>query len=118
MDSFEDSVADFRRFAVEQDYPPNLLWVKPHDVVLSRWNSRWTNFIWKGDPTERQSLARVEYESAIARNIGIAFEGKCKTAGWTICRVYVPVDDEDAQYRLIPKSGLKKSVAVEPLPVV
>ena len=36
MDTFEKSAADFARFAVKQDYPPNLLWVEPTDVVLAK----------------------------------------------------------------------------------
>jgi hypothetical protein len=80
--------------------------------------SRWTYFVWKGDPAERQNLARVEYETAAAQNIRLAFEGKTKTDRWTICRIYVPVDDEDAQYRMIPRTGVKVSVAVNPPPVV
>ena len=28
MDTFEHAAADFAQFAVKQDYPPNLLWVK------------------------------------------------------------------------------------------
>jgi hypothetical protein len=43
----------------------------------------------------------------MARNVGLAFEAKCKTDRWTICRVYVPVNDLDAQYRMIPQTGLK-----------
>jgi hypothetical protein len=115
--TFEGAVADFTRFAVERDSPP-LLWAKEHDVVLALWKSRWTYFIWKGDPAEKQSLARVEYESATARNIGLAFEGKCKTDRWTLCRIYVPVDDEDAHHRMIPRTGVKVSIAVDPPPVV
>jgi hypothetical protein len=92
--------------------------VKSTDVVLAKWDGRWTYFVWKGDPTERQDHARVEYDSAIARNVGIAFEGKCKTDRWTICRVYVPVDDVDAQYRMIPQTGVKVTVAVDPPPSV
>jgi hypothetical protein len=118
VDTFEDSAADFARFAVKQDYPPNLLWVKPTDVVLAKWNRRWTYFVWKGDPTKRQDRAKLEYDAAIAGNVGIAFEGKCKTDRWTICRIYVPVDDVDAQRRMIPQTGVKKVVAVEPLATV
>src|SRR5205809_337004 len=118
METFEDSAANFARFAVKQDYPPNLLWVKPADVVHAFWNKRWTYFIWKGDPTERQDRAKVEYDTAIAQNVGIAFEGRCKTERWTVCRLYVPYDDEDAQHRMIPQTGVKLTVTVEPLPTV
>lgn len=116
--TFEDAAADFARFAMSQGFPPNLLWVKADDVLLGRWNGRWIYFIWKGGPAKRQELAKTEYESAIRRNIGLAFEGKCKTDRWTICHVYVPVNDLDAQYRMIPQTGLKLNVAVDPLPAI
>ena len=83
QETFENAAADFARFAVERDYPPNLLWVKPNDVVLAFWNGRWTYFIWKGDPTERQNAAKSEYKDAMVRKIGISFEGRCKTVRWT-----------------------------------
>jgi hypothetical protein len=118
IDTFEHAAADFARFAVKQDYPPNLLWVKSTDAVFAKWNGKWTYFVWKGDPTERQDRAKVEYDTAISRKVAIAFEGKCKTDRWTICRVYVPVDDTDTQYRMIPQTGVKVTVAVEPLPAV
>ena len=66
---------------MERDYPPDLLWTKEHDVVLALWKSRWTYFIWKGDPAERQNLAKAEYERAAARNIGLAFEAKTPNTG-------------------------------------
>jgi hypothetical protein len=118
LKNFEDAAADFARFAVSQGFPPNLLWVKADNVLLGRWKGRWIYFIWKDDPAKRQQVAKAEYESAISRNIGVAFEGKFKTDRWTICRVYVPVNDLDAQYRMIPQTGLKLNVAVEPLPAM
>jgi hypothetical protein len=115
---FHTAADEFARFAVDQGYPPNLLWVTPEDVVLERWNGTWTNFVWKGEPNKRQGQARIAYQSAMARNLGIAFEAKCRTDRWTICRVYVPIDDTDAQYRMIPKKGLKQNAVVEPLRAV
>jgi hypothetical protein len=116
--NFEDAAGDFARFAVSQGFPPNLLWVTADDVLLGRWNGSWIYFILKDDPAKRQQVAKAEYERAISRNIGLAFEGKCKTDRWTICRLYVPVNDLDAQYRMIPQTGLKLNVAVDPLPAI
>ena len=121
MASFDTAAADFIRFAVSQGYPPNppnLLWVKPRDVVLAFRKGSWTYFVWNGDATERKNLARAEYESTVNLNIGIAIEGRCKTDRWTICRVYVPVDGDDAAYRMIPQTGVKHSVVDDPLPAV
>jgi len=67
---------------------------------------------------DRTSGAKVAYDTALARNIGIAFEGRCKTERWTICRLNIPFDDEDARYRMIPQTGVKLAVTVEPLPTL
>lgn len=112
MELFETAVGNFRAFLVQQDYPPNLLWLSPDDVVF--WGLRY--FFWKGDPTERTSLAKAEFESAMAHNIGIALQAECKTERWTICRVYVPQDEIDAECRMIPTTGVKLAATVGPKP--
>jgi hypothetical protein len=45
-------------------------------------------------------------------------EGRCKTDRFTICRVYVAEDDIDAQYRMMPQSGLKLSLSQNDFPTV
>lgn len=112
MEQFETAVTRFRGFLVQQDYPPNLLWLTPNDIVF--WGLRY--FFWKGDATERTSHAKAEYEIAMAQDIGLLLQAHCKTERWAICRVYVPKDDVDAQYRLIPKTGVKMSAVIDPKP--
>jgi len=116
--TFDTAAAAFEKFAHTQDYPPSLLWVKSVDVVLCRWRGMLTNHVWKGDSRERYDRVRAEYQSAMARNVGVAFEAKGKTGMWAICRLYVPADNDDAERRMIPKMGVKHSVASDPLPVV
>jgi hypothetical protein len=112
MESFETAVTNFKAFLVQQGYPPNLLWLTPDDIVFG--GLRY--FFWKGDASERTSHAKSGYESGLAANVGIAFEARCKTERWAICRVYIPNDDLDAQYRMIPKTGVKFSATVDPRP--
>ena len=113
MDTFESSAADLARFAEKQGYPPNLLWVTSADMVF--WRLRF--FVWMGDPTERRKEAKRRFDGGIARNIGLALEAS-KTAEWTICRVYLPKDREEAEYRMLPSTGMKMNVAKDPPPVV
>lgn len=40
METFDTAVANFRLFLVQQDYPPNLLWLPPNDIVY--WELRFT----------------------------------------------------------------------------
>jgi hypothetical protein len=114
MPDFDSAVADFTRFAAGQGYPSTLLWSSPDFWVF--WWGRL--FVLVLDPEGSRRNAKAIYETAVARNIGVHIEGKCKTQTATICRVYVPNDDLDAQYRMIPKTGVKTTVVVEPLPVV
>jgi hypothetical protein len=114
LETFEHSAADFARFAEKQGYPPNLLWVTSADVVFWRMHF----FVWKGVPGERRNEAERRFEEGIARNLGIAIEGKCKTSDFTVCRVYVPKDREDAQERWIPSTGVKFIVAKDQPPAI
>lgn len=115
---FHTAATEFTKFAVKQGYPPNLLWVTKADVLLNKWQRSWTNFVWKGDPTDRQQRARSKYQNAVANGIGLALEAKCKTDRWTICRIYVPVDRDDAERRMIPQTGVKHLAVDDPRPAV
>ena len=114
MSEFDSVVAEFTRFASGQGYPSTLLWSSPD--LLAFWQ-RWL-FVLVLDPEESRLKAKAIYEAAVARKIGVHIEGRCKTQTATICRVYMPNDDLDAQYRMIPKTGVKMTVVVHPLPVV
>jgi hypothetical protein len=112
--TFEDAANDFARFAESQGFPVRLLWITSEDIVF--WRGRY--FVLIGDADTRRLQARAQFDMGIARGVGISLEGKCKANAWTICRVFVPHDDQDAQYRMIPKTGVKMSVAVNPKPAV
>jgi hypothetical protein len=109
---------EFLRFVVSQGWPPSLRWVKPEDVLVRTWRGRLSQFVWIGNGQPRAAEARAEYQRASTHQIGLAFEAKGKTDRWTVCRVYVPSDPRDAESRMIPRSGVKFSVASAPLPVV
>jgi len=110
--SFGTAVADFQKFLLQQEYPSNLLWVTHDDIVF--WRSRF--FFCRDDSTERSNQARAKFEDAMSRNIGVMFEGICRTEQATVCRIYVPSDALDAEYRMIPKTGIKFSALVDPKP--
>ena len=83
-----------------------------------KWKGQWTNFVWKGDPAKRKAIAGTEYQSAMAGNVGLAVEAICKADRWTICRVNIPADQDEAQRQMIPQKGVKHSVRCAPLPTV
>jgi hypothetical protein len=113
LPDFDSTVEDFIRFATANGYPSALLWTSTDSILL--WQGRFFVLV---DPEESKSRAKANFDAAMARNIGISVEGKWKTQNITICRVYVPKDDIDAQYRLIPEKGVKLTVMDDPLPVV
>ncbi|HWC95590.1 MAG TPA: hypothetical protein VG456_02540 [Candidatus Sulfopaludibacter sp.] len=112
--NFDAAVSDFKRFIIQQDYPPNLLWLQPDDILF--WGLRY--YFRKGDPSERANTAKTEYERALDRNVGLALQAEFKTERWAICRVYVPPDELEAERRMIPKTGVKIAATVDPKPAV
>jgi hypothetical protein len=90
------------------------LWTTQQDVVL--WRRRF--FVRWSDPVERSQQAEEDFENGLARGFGVALDGRGKVDSITISRVFVPEDDLDAQYRQIPLTGFKMSVAVDPRPFV
>ena len=42
------------------------------------------------------------FDAGIAKGCGVAFDGFGKTGHFTICRVLVPEDDLNAEYRMRP----------------
>ncbi|WP_321473900.1 hypothetical protein [uncultured Paludibaculum sp.] len=115
---FYDAVAEFTAFVVKQGYPPSLLWVKSSDVVIDKWSGAWTCFVWKGNPSDRERSARRDYQSAVSRDVGVALEAHCKTNRWAICRVFVPLDEDQAERLMIPRTGVKHSAVDDPLSAV
>jgi hypothetical protein len=115
---FATKVDEFLRFAMSQEWPPNLRWVKPEDVIVRKWRGRLTQFVWAGNAQERSAEARAEYHRAATSQIGLAFEATGKTNRWTVCRVDVPRDSSDAEQKMIPQTGVKFSLVIAPIPVV
>jgi hypothetical protein len=107
MPIFDVAESDFQRFAVNCGSPAKLLWTTPDELVF--WRRRY--WVLAGNEDGRRDRARKTFECGVARNVSIMIEGKCKTDLLTICRVYVAEDQTDAEYRVMPKTGVKMSVA-------
>ena len=112
--TFNEAATDFAKFAADQGFPAHFLWITAEDIVF--WKGHY--FVLRGDPAQREVEARERFNEGLARTVGIELEGKSKADGWTICRVYVPEDDIDAQYRMIPQQGVKMSIPTDPKPTV
>ncbi|MBN8733741.1 MAG: hypothetical protein J0L64_24615 [Acidobacteria bacterium] len=116
--SFDIAKEKFVDFLVNQGFPPRLLWVQPDDVVLREWKGAATLFVRKGDHNQRESDARQEFQSAAERGVGLALEASCKTGDWTICSIFVPENNDQAERLMVPRQGVKLSVAINPPPTV
>jgi hypothetical protein len=111
---FDDAESAFKRFAVAQGYPAMLLWTVPDELIF--WRGRF--LVLDGEAGVRRERAKAAYDKGAARNVGIEIDGKCKTNRITICRVYVAEDETDAQYRMMPQSGIKMSLSQNDFPAV
>ncbi len=89
MADFDSAIADFTRFAVQQSYPASLLWTSPEFVLF--WRKKF--FVLAVDLEERRLQAKASYDTAIARNVGIAIEGKCrvKTAPFVVYTCHMTI---------------------------
>ena len=112
--TFDVAESDFQRFAVKEGYPATLLWTTPDELVF------WRRRIWVlvGKQEGRRERAKAAFDRGAVRNVGILIQGKCKTDRFTICRVYAPEDQTDAEYRMIPQVGVKLLLALNEFPTV
>lgn len=107
---FAQALDGFVRFIVRQGYPSRLLWVGPGDVVF--WRRRC--FVWAGDQAHRFVTEEQHFMEALRRSCGVELYAQGQAAGRTVCHLIVPRDEEDAQRRLIPATGVKMSAAIDP----
>ncbi len=103
--SFDDALAQFRRFAQAQGAPAELMFVLPGDVVVSGQYAS----VRRPPHAVRSEQARAAYEDAVARDRGVEIAGVLTCDGRLGTYVYVPTTDEEAAENWVPK-GLKLSV--------
>lgn len=101
--TFAEAEAAFREFAMKQGYPGEVLWTTGDELTVF-----WKRFVvLNGDASARRNRARSQYEQAAWRGFGVGMEAICMAGGKTICHVMVPVDELDAQYRMMPRDAVK-----------
>jgi len=103
--TFQESVAEFRRFLAENGYPQDLIWVNPDDVILTG------PLIYVRVPVSQsnEESARQLFEHGISQQMGVLFATLCEIGSATCSYVWVPKDQTEAQEALMP-AGLKMSV--------
>jgi hypothetical protein len=103
--SFEDAQKRFQEFLVRNGYPKELTWVTPDDVIL---RDRKLVYVRLPVPASNTLHARELFELGMLRQLGVLLQAVCEIDGTTCCYVWVPVDQAESQYALMPR-GLKMS---------
>jgi hypothetical protein len=108
--NFDIAESDFQYFAMKEGYPAALLWTTAYELAF--WRQRF--WVLTGNNEGRRERAKAVFERTAAKNVGMMIDGKCRTDGFTIFGVYVPKDEADDQYCMIPQAGVKVIVALSP----
>jgi hypothetical protein len=105
-ETFEDSLAKFRDFLAKNNYPPNVVWVTPEDVLPND-----HRVIYVKMPVSPTNERRVRELYDLSRNEkrGILFETICLTSETTYANAWMP-KDVNAAVRNMMNNDLKLSI--------
>lgn len=105
--SLEAAEKRFGDFLAKHGHPREICWVTPDDVIryANQYSVRW--LLDKG-----RAQAELQYAAGIRKGLGIELRALTFTPTETIATIYIPTDEEEAQYHLMP-FGLKCSFPVE-----
>ncbi len=104
---FEAALESFRAFAEENGYPCDLVWMRPEQLI-ARPGSLYVRPLPENAGLE---LAREAFQTAVTQNRGVVFHALFCSGAVTFCHAWLPRDDDQSARYLMPKKGLKMSVA-------
>ncbi len=104
--SFADALTRFRAFATSQGAPGELMFLEPEDVVVL--SGQFATLRRPSQP-ERSERARLRYEAAVERRLGVEIAGAISCENRLGCYVYAPATNKESIERLMP-DGLKLSL--------
>src|SRR5437588_5300528 len=107
--SFDEALALFRNFVVEQGFSAELEWVFREDVT----NCRRNYWVHVPVPKANTELTRRHFEIGQRRGLGVTLEVLCRLRGRSACFVWWPEDEEAASYAM--QGPLKMKVPIEPV---
>jgi hypothetical protein len=111
LETFEAAENRYRRFLVENGYPPQIIWVRSQNVVFPGKRFVYVKF---PIPAENLARARETYESGITQQRGVLFSSLCELEEATCCFVWFPKDRDEAARYLMPADGsLKMSALID-----
>ena len=106
--TLSDAEERFRTFLAAQNYPREICWLMPGDVMAGRNRHLWV----RKRGAEATRYATHKYLVGLERNLGIELEAICATETVTFASVFIPEADLDAERHLMGR-GLKLLSAVE-----
>lgn len=103
-ESLEAATQHFSEFLQVNGYPHDVRWIAADDVAVNEQ----ARFLIRDREESSIREAQVLYKAGLRRELGIALRAVCATDKITFALIFVPRDETDAEYALMPK-GLKLS---------
>jgi hypothetical protein len=110
---FEEALAQFRDFLVAHNYPPDVTWITPPDILLA---TRAKAYVKLPVPEANEQAVRSLFDAASAplddavRELGPVFQAVGASDDRTFAYAWRPADMDQARRNLVGR-GLKLSVA-------
>jgi hypothetical protein len=103
--SFGATVARFQEFLGQNQYPENILWLMPGDVLLSG-----KRFVYVRIPISAANEMKVReiYDEGVANGRGLLMSTICEMESSTCCYVWYPRSQEEEPQGLWPHDGSVK----------
>ena len=107
--SFDEAESQFCLFLESLGVSSKVQWVFREDVLMDKMQV----LIRTPLPENNRALAHDCFELGKQRNLGIAFQAAYSFNELTCCYIQLPLDDTEAQYRLMGNRNLKLSCRVD-----
>jgi hypothetical protein len=104
---FDEAVVRFKRFLTTNGWPDQIEWIRLRDIVIVRG----TPVVRLLAPGKGHKQARLAYEAAVHKRLGVEMFASFLLSDCTCAWVYGPTDEDEASRLLFP-DGLKLSADV------
>jgi hypothetical protein len=103
--SFDATVARFQEFLGQSQYPENILWLMPEDVVPPE-----KRFVYVRIPISAANEMKVRkiYDEGVANGRGLLMSTVCEMENSTYCGVWYPRSQQEEPQGLWPHDGSVK----------
>jgi hypothetical protein len=106
---FSEALVEYRRFLREQERPDSMVWLFRDDVIRLG-----TVFVRVSAQDDGEAAARIVYERAAARQLGLELAEIAHDSERTYCAIEAPSDAQTAAAGNFSADDLKMSVVESP----